>query len=100
MYSLTLTLHWGEQVENRVLLLLVVVQSRGKCLASVTLSRTEWLCQLVGDTRDVHEETLCNWIKMMVSLRVVNLKSSHIQLHMAKKLWKYYLVNYKDISTV
>lgn len=89
---------WGKEVESGVLPLMPVVQPTKNKVRPVLDFRelnTHVMCHTGDDATDVCGETLRAWRQMSGATTIVDLKSAYLQVHVAKKLWKYQLVKYK-----
>ena len=54
------------------------------------------MCHTGDDVADVCGDTLRKWRRMRGALTIVDLKAAYLQIHVAKKLWRYQLVKYNE----
>lgn len=89
---------WGEEVVDGVLPLMAVIQPTKNKVRPVLDFRelNNYVMLHTGDNiTDVCGETLRQWRQMRGAGTIVDLKSAYLQIHVAKKLWKYQLVKHK-----
>lgn len=86
-----------EGVEEGVLPLMAVIQPTKNKVRPVLDFRElngYVMCHTGDDVTDVCGETLRKWRQMRGASTIVDLKSAYLQIHVAKKLWRYQLVKY------
>ena len=52
-------------------------------------------CHTGSDIIDVCDEKMRKWRRLKGGIAIMDLKSTYLQLHVAKELWQYQLVSYK-----
>ena len=89
---------WGERVESGILPLMAVEQqTKGKVRPVLDFHELNELveCHTGDNVADVCGDVLREWRRMEGEIALVDLKSAHLQVRVAKELWQYQLVRYK-----
>ena len=89
---------WGERVESGILPLLAVEQqTKGKVRPVLDFRElNEFVeCHTGDNVADVCGDMLREWRQMESEIPLVDLKSTYLQVRVAKELWQYQLVRYR-----
>lgn len=89
---------WPEEGEGGVIPLMAVIQPTKNKVRPVLDFRelnAYVKCHTGDDVISVCSETLRDWRQMKGAMTIVDLKSAYLQIHVAKKLWKYQRVRYQ-----
>ncbi|XP_076049685.1 uncharacterized protein LOC143030423 [Oratosquilla oratoria] len=89
---------WKELVEGGILPLIAVAQptkSRVRLVLDFRELNQFVRCHTGDEFVHVCSETLSTWHRMRGASAIVDLSVAYLQIHVAKKLWKYQLVKYK-----
>lgn len=89
---------WDQDVQMGVLPLMAVEQPTKNKITPV-LNYRELnkciMCYSGGDAIDVCGEIMRKWRQMTTASKIVDLRSTYLQIHVTRHLWKYQLVQYK-----
>ena len=90
-------IEWKGPVDGVIPLMAVVQPTKGKVRPVLDYRElNDFVESHTGDEIVVCDETLRKWRRLHGNLKLVDLRSAYLQIHVDESLWPYQLIRYKD----